>query len=227
MIGFEALSRWRRDDGKAMPPTEFIPVAEESGLILPLGRWAFDAAMRTLADWDRRAGRILPIRMGVNVSPIQIARDDMAAVVTEALATHGLSGDRLMIEITESAIIADPERANRVLEALKLSDAKIAMDDFGTGYSSLAFLQKLPIDVLKIDRSFVTGMLTDRDSLAIVRAVLSLAESLGMSTTAEGIETVELAETLTALGCASGQGFYFSEPLPADEAYAYWERRSA
>jgi diguanylate cyclase (GGDEF)-like protein len=226
-VGFEALARWRHEDGEMIPPTEFIPVAEESGLILPLGRWALDAALRTLAEWDARIGRRLPIRMGVNVSPIQIARDDVARMVVETLAVHGLGGDRLTIEVTESAIIADPERARRVLGALKGVDAKIAMDDFGTGYSSLAYLQKLPIDVLKIDRSFISAMLRDRDSLAIVRAVLSLAESLGMKTTAEGIETAELAETLTALGCSDGQGFYFAEPLSADAALAYWAARSA
>jgi len=227
VVGFEALARWTLDDGTVITPTEFVPVAEESGLILPLGRRVFEMAMQALAEWDRRAGRTLPIRMAVNVSPIQIARDGIIEMVTETLAAHGLSGDRLMIEITESAVIADPDRTNRVLDALKRIDTKIAMDHFGTGYSSLAFLQKLPIDMLKIDRSFVSRMLDDRDSMAIVRAVLSLAESLDMSTTAEGIETVELAETLTALGCVVGQGFHFAEPLPADEAYAYWAERNA
>ena len=118
-----------------------------------------------------------------------------------------------------------PARATRVFDALKSLDATVAMDDFGTGYSSLAYLQRLPIDVLKIDRSFVSGMMVDPDSVAIVRAVLSLAEALGMSTTAEGIETVELATTLATLGCASGQGFYFAKPLEADAALDYWRSR--
>ncbi len=136
-------------------------------------------------------------------------------MVAERAESSGLTGDRLTLELTESSIVQDPARATRVFEALKALDATVAMDDFGTGYSSLAYLQRLPIDVLKIDRSFVSGMMVDPDSVAIVRAVLSLAEALGMSTTAEGIETVELATTLATLGCASGQGFYFAKPLEA------------
>jgi EAL domain-containing protein (putative c-di-GMP-specific phosphodiesterase class I) len=170
-------------------------------------------------------GEQLPIYVGVNLSAIQLARDDIADVVESALRSSGLAGNRLTLELTESSIVQDPARAMRVFEALKALDATVAMDDFGTGYSSLAYLQRLPIDVLKIDKSFVTGMMRDADSVAIVRAVLSLADALGMSTTAEGIETVELATTLAALGCASGQGFYFAKPLEADAALAYWKGR--
>jgi EAL domain-containing protein (putative c-di-GMP-specific phosphodiesterase class I) len=136
-----------------------------------------------------------------------------------------LSGDRLTLELTESAIVQDPRRATKVFDALKALDARVAMDDFGTGYSSLAYLQRLPIDVLKIDRSFVSGMMIDRDSVAIVRAVLSLAEALGMSTTAEGVESRELATTLAALGCVSGQGYFFAKPLAPDEALDFWRSR--
>ncbi|PTQ13551.1 GGDEF-domain containing protein [Sphingomonas oleivorans] len=225
--GFEALARWIHPDHGPIPPSEFIPVAEESGLIVPLGRWALDATARTLAEWDRRTGRVLPVYAGVNVSAVQLQRDDVAAGVAGALGANGLDGSRLTLELTESAIISDPDRAGRVLTALKMLDARIAMDDFGTGYSNLAYLQKLPIDILKIDRSFVTGMLADRDSIAIVRAVLSLADALGMKTTAEGIETVELARTLAALGCSTGQGYYFAKPLSADDALDYLLARAA
>jgi diguanylate cyclase (GGDEF)-like protein len=225
VAGFEALARWNHEDRGEISPTEFIPVAEESGLILQLGRWAMDKAAQTLADWDRRAGETLPLYVGVNLSAIQVARDDIAAVVASALKSSGLSGDRLTLELTESSIVQDPVRATRVFDALKALDATVAMDDFGTGYSSLAYLQRLPIDVLKIDKSFVSGMMVDPDAVAIVRAVLSLAEALGMSTTAEGIETVELATTLATLGCASGQGFYFAKPLEADAALEYWKAR--
>ena len=225
VAGFEALARWNHADRGEISPVEFIPVAEESGLILSLGRWALDKAANTLADWDRAAGEQLPIYLSVNMSAIQIARVDVAAVVGSALRSSGLSGARLSLELTESAIVQDPQRAGRVLDALKALDATVAMDDFGTGYSSLAYLQRLPIDVLKIDRSFISGMMDDRDSVAIVRAVLSLAEALGMSTTAEGIETVELARTLAALGCDSGQGFYFARPLAPDAALDYWRSR--
>ncbi len=225
VAGFEALARWNHEDRGEISPTEFIPVAEESGLILQLGRWAMDTATRTLAEWDRRSGETLPLYVGVNLSAIQVARDNIADVVASALRSSGLSGERLSLELTESSIVQDPARATRVFDALKSLDATVAMDDFGTGYSSLAYLQRLPIDVLKIDRSFVSGMMVDPDSVAIVRAVLSLAEALGMSTTAEGIETVELATTLATLGCASGQGFYFARPLAADAALEYWKSR--
>ena len=223
--GFEALARWHHDDRGEISPTEFIPVAEESGLILQLGRWAMDKAVATLAGWDRDAGERLPVYVGVNLSAIQVARDDVAGMVDEALKTHGVDGQRLTLELTESSIVNDPVRAMRVFEALKGLDATVAMDDFGTGYSSLAYLQRLPIDILKIDRSFVSGMLGDSDSVAIVRAILSLADALNMSTIAEGVESVELATTLSALGCVSGQGFYFSKPLEADAALAYWKGR--
>ncbi len=223
--GYEALARWTHEDRGEISPNEFIPVAEESGLILHLGRWAMDKAAHTLAGWDAQVGEPLPVYVAVNLSAIQVARDNIADVVSSALRSSGLSGNRLTLELTESSIVQDPGRAQRVFEALKALDATVAMDDFGTGYSSLAYLQRLPIDVLKIDRSFVTGMMGDADSVAIVRAVLSLADALGMSTTAEGVETVELATTLAALGCASGQGYYFAKPLQADAAMEYWKSR--
>ena len=223
--GFEALARWTHPDRGEISPSEFIPVAEESGMILQLGRWAMDKATRTLADWDQDNGAQLPLYVAVNLSAIQVARDDIAGVVGSALRSSGLSGERLTLELTESSIVQDPGRATRVFDALKALDATVAMDDFGTGYSSLAYLQRLPIDVLKIDKSFVSGMMVDPDAVAIVRAVLSLAEALGMSTTAEGIETVELATTLATLGCSSGQGFYFARPLEAEAALDYWKSR--
>ena len=227
VAGFEALARWTHEDRGEISPSEFIPVAEESGLILQLGRWAMDRAAQTLADWDKQIGQSLPLYVGVNLSAIQVARDNIAAMVEESLRSSGLAGNRMTLELTESSIVQDPARATRVFEALKALDATVAMDDFGTGYSSLAYLQRLPIDVLKIDKSFVSGMMVDPDAVAIVRAVLSLAEALGMSTTAEGIETVELATTLATLGCASGQGFYFAKPLEADAALEYWKSRRA
>ena len=225
VAGFEALARWTHPDRGEISPAEFIPVAEESGLILQLGRWAMDTATHKLAEWDEQAGEKLPLYVGVNLSAIQVARDDVAGLVAEALRSSGLTGDRLILELTESSIIQDPARATRVFDALKALDTTVAMDDFGTGYSSLAYLQRLPIDILKIDKSFVTGMMVDPDAVAIVRAVLSLADALGMSTTAEGIETVELATTLATLGCASGQGFFFARPLEGDGALDYWKAR--
>src|SRR5918996_2117070 len=225
VAGFEALARWDHEDRGEISPTEFIPVAEESGLIMQLGRWAMHKATQTLAGWDKRVGERLPLYVSVNLSAIQVARDDVAGMVESALKSSGLTGDRLTLELTESSIVQDPMRATRVFNALKALDTTLAMDDFGTGYSSLAYLQRLPIDVLKIDKSFVSGMMVDPDAVAIVRAVLSLAEALGMSTTAEGIETVELATTLATLGCASGQGYYFARPLEPEAALDYWKGR--
>ena len=227
IVAFEALARWPGDGGREMPPNNFIPVAEESGLIVPLGRWALRAAAQTLADWDRRAGGHCGIKVAVNISAIQLQRDNVPLLVEQALAESGLSGDRLTLELTESALVGDTDRVAQTMQALKRLGAHLAMDDFGTGYSNLALLQKLPIDVLKMDRSFVTGMLADRDKVAIVRAIMGLAQALGMKTTAEGIETPELAQTLAALGCSYGQGFYYAQPLEEAAAYALLEARNA
>lgn len=220
ITSFEALARWTNEDGVSISPNAFIPVAEESGLIVPLGRWAMEEAARTLAEWDARAGGDCGVKVAVNLSAIQLQRDQIGAMVKAALDAHGVAGSRFTLELTESAIVTDPDRIARTMKALKDLGTTLAMDDFGTGYSNLAYLQKLPIDVLKIDRSFVTGMLADRDKIAIIRAILSLAVALGMETTAEGIETVELARTLAALGCSYGQGYYYSRPVPGDDAYS-------
>jgi EAL domain-containing protein (putative c-di-GMP-specific phosphodiesterase class I) len=221
ITSFEALARWTNEDGIKLSPNDFIPVAEETGLIVPLGRWAMDEAARTIAEWDCRAGGDCGVRVAVNLSAIQLQRDQVPTMVREALDRHGIDGTRLTLELTESAIVTDPDRISRTMKALKDLGTTLAMDDFGTGYSNLAYLQKLPIDLLKIDRSFVSGMLADRDKIAIVRAILSLAQALGMQTTAEGIETNELSQTLAALGCTYGQGFLYARPLEADDAYRY------
>ncbi len=220
IVSFEALARWTDQDGHEHSPTEFIAVAEESGLIVPLGRWAIEEAAETLARWDAANGGPCGVRLAVNLSAIQLQRDAIAPVLQAALDSTGLAGNRFTLELTESAIVSDPDRIAVTMHALKELGTKLAMDDFGTGYSNLASLQKLPIDILKIDRSFVTGMLADRDKVSIVRAILSLAQALGMRTTAEGIETNELAQTLAALGCTYGQGYFYARPLEADAAYA-------
>lgn len=226
VVAFESLARWADGDGVEYLPGEFIPVAEESGLIVPLGRWAIQEAAKTLADWDVRAGGNCGVKLAVNLSAIQLQRDTIAPIVERALSANGLDGSRFTLELTESALISDPDRVAGIMHALKGLGTTLAMDDFGTGYSNLAYLQKLPIDILKIDRSFVTGMLADRDKVAIVRAILSLAQALGMQTTAEGIETNELAQTLAALGCTFGQGYIYARPLEMDAAYALLEGRN-
>ena len=224
VAGFEALARWDNSSGHAVSPTEFIPIAEDSGLIVPLGQWAIGKAAEVLAEWDKQNGAIVDAYFSVNVSAIQLVRDDVAGVVRQALAKHKIGGERLMIELTESAIIGDPDLALSVLSELKALDARVAMDDFGTGYSNLAYLQRLPIDVLKIDRSFVEHMVDDRDKVAIVRTIQSLAEVLGMKTTAEGVETTDQARLLSALGCDFGQGFLFARPMDSKAALDYWRQ---
>jgi diguanylate cyclase (GGDEF)-like protein len=225
VAGFEALARWDTSSGHSVSPTEFIPIAEDSGLIVPLGQWAIGKAAAVLADWDKQnGGGIVDCYFSVNVSAIQLVRDDVAAVVRQALESQKIGGERLMIELTESAIIGDPDLALSVLSELKALDARVAMDDFGTGYSNLAYLQRLPIDVLKIDRSFVEHMVDDRDKVAIVRTIQSLAEVLGMRTTAEGVETADQARLLSALGCDFGQGFLFARPMDGKDALDYWRQ---
>lgn len=219
--GFEALARWNHPTLGMVSPLDFIPVAEESGLIVPLGRWALEKAARTIARWEGDMGDDLPIKVSVNLSAVQLLRDDVPKAVEHAIRSAGIDGNRLTLELTESAFVDDPDGARRVLEALKALNTNLAMDDFGTGYSNLAYLQKLPIDVLKIDRSFVSDMLANRDNRAIVSTILSLASALGMKTTAEGIECAAVSAELKGLGCTNGQGYYFARPLTAEAAYSF------
>ena len=225
ITGFEALARWQDEELGFVSPAEFIPVAEESGLITALGRWATYEAAQALSRWDAKFGQVLPVGINVNLSPIQMARDDVASMFEEALRYSGVAGNRLTAEITESAIVADPDKARKLLVALKDLQMPIAMDDFGTGFSNLASLHSLPIDILKIDRSFVTSMLEDHDKRVIVRTILSLAESLNLRVTAEGIETQQLADALQQMGCWQGQGYYFAKAMTEAEAYDYWRAR--
>ena len=220
IVGFEALSRWNHPDRGFISPAEFIPVAEDCGLVVPLGRWALEEACETLRRWDVQAGETLPIKFNINVSAVQFARDDIPKMVAQTLRASKIPAERIVLELTESVVVSDPARAAKVMHDLRNLNVSLAMDDFGTGYSNLAYLQQLPIDVLKIDRSFVTSMLDDKDKVSIVRAILSLATALGMETTAEGIESLELYNTLAALGCTYGQGYYMAAPLPAKEALA-------
>jgi Amt family ammonium transporter len=219
LAGFEALARWNHPERGVISPVDFIPVAEDSGLIVPLGRWALAAACQQLAEWRGRFGMAARhLCMGVNVSGIQLARDDVVEAVQMALDEAKLPGNTLKVELTESSIVENPERSKEIFAELKALKASIAMDDFGTGYSSLSYLQTLPIDTLKIDRSFVMAMLKSEDSYKIVKAIMSLASNLGMKTVAEGVEQIEQAVRLHSLGCTVAQGFYFSEPMSAKDA---------
>jgi EAL domain-containing protein (putative c-di-GMP-specific phosphodiesterase class I) len=210
--GVEALMRWTPAGGKSVSPTQFIPVAEETGLIVPLGEWALRHACAAALGWRRAGGKHLTL--GVNVSMAQL-QGDFYSTVVRALASTGFPAGSLEFELTESTLISDMDRAHHVCSRLKKLGARVAIDDFGTGYSSLMYLSRLPVDRLKIDRSFVHGMSTDRHSSTIVSAVISLGHSLGMDVLAEGVETEAELAALAAMGCDQAQGYVFSRAVTA------------
>jgi len=215
IIGTEALLRWFHPEKGAIPPSEIIPIAEASGLILPLGRWVLYEACRQNRAWQQ-AG-LPPIRMAVNLSAAQFQQSELVAMVADALATTGLDAHDLELEITESLLMTDVDYAINVLEQLCKLGISIALDDFGTGYSSLSYLKRFPLHYLKIDRSFINGVPEDENDAAIVRAIVALAQSLHLDVIAEGVETQAQAHYLPEIGCSTFQGYYFSRPVPAAE----------
>ncbi len=212
----EALVRWQHPTNGMIMPDEFIPIAEETGLVVPLGEWVLREACRQTQAWRTDHPELAHLGVSVNLSGRQIAQPDLLAVVANVLADSGLPPARLVLEITESVLMADAEHAITVLRSLKNLGVRFSIDDFGTGYSSLSYLKKFPVDILKIDRSFVDGLGVDDDDSAIVRATIDLAHSLGLNTVAEGTETPGQVRALTALGCDKAQGYLFSPPQPAD-----------
>jgi diguanylate cyclase (GGDEF)-like protein len=220
LLGFEALMRWRHPKRGLVPPSVFIPLAEESGLIVSLGAWALLVACRDAARWPGS------LRVAVNVSAHQFERSPLELHVLEALERSGLRADRLEIELTESALLQDNHRAIDLLTRLRALGVRIALDDFGTGFSSLAYLRRLPLDQLKIDRAFIADLDHPRvgeKARAIVSAIHDLARALGLHTVAEGIETAEQQQVLAELGCSLGQGFLFAQALPRDATQAFVE----
>jgi EAL domain-containing protein (putative c-di-GMP-specific phosphodiesterase class I) len=211
LLGMEALVRWQHPRRGLVLPGEFIALAEESGLVLPMGRWVLEAACRQLRAW-RDAG-LAPPRCSVNVSARQFAHPTLVDEVRSALAAAGLDADALEIEVTESSLMADPDRAQQSLKRLQALGVHIAVDDFGTGHSSLAYLKRFPAQTLKIDRSFVSGLPLDRDDAAITRAVIVLAHSLDMRVVAEGVETSSQLSFLVEAGCDEVQGFLLGRPM--------------
>jgi diguanylate cyclase (GGDEF)-like protein len=209
--GYEALLRWRHPERGLIPPAVFVPVAEETGLIIPIGAWVIETACREIA---RRSS---DLRLAVNLSPIQFNSPHLADTIRQALATSGLEARRLEVEITESTLMQRDNVTIGLLSELRAMGVKIAMDDFGTGYSSLSYLHTYPINCIKIDRSFVKTLGENASAAAIVGAITNLARALGMTTTAEGVETRAQLEQLAANGCTEVQGYYFSAPRPADE----------
>ena len=223
--GVEALVRWRHPQRGIVPPIEFIEIAEETGLIGALGAFVLDTACRQLVAWQRQLGAAAPRLMSVNLSRAQLAEPTIAAQVAAALAASGLAPACLQLEVTESMAAQDQDLQSR-LHALKALGLSLALDDFGTGYSSLSSLHQLPIDVVKIDRSFVCQAETSAHHRVLIEATVRVARSLGMRTVAEGIETAGQAAVLAALQCDKGQGYLYARPLAADDATA-WLRQAA
>ena len=211
--GVEALVRWRTEDGELIPPNEFIPLAEELGLIEAIGDWVVDEIVRQDQQW-RREG--LTLEMGFNLSPKQFWQPDLAERILARLHERHMDPRKVVLEVTETSAMRDPDRARSILSDLHAHGLRLALDDFGTGYSSLWRLKNLPVDVLKIDRSFVSRVDADSQAAKIVAAFIQLGQGLGMTTLAEGIETEGEWRFLAEQGCELGQGFYFSRPVPAD-----------
>jgi EAL domain-containing protein (putative c-di-GMP-specific phosphodiesterase class I) len=209
--GFEALIRWNHPGRGLVSPATFIPLAEEIGFIVPLGEWVIREACATASRWPGDS------RVAINISAVQFHNPGLMQVIMSALATSGLHPTRLEIEITETVLLQNKETTLAVLHQLRELGVRIALDDFGTGYSSLTYLQSFPFDKIKIDRSFVKDITENAGSLNIVRAVAALASGMGMTATAEGVETREQLDSVTSEGCTEMQGYLFSKPLPARE----------
>ncbi|MEG4442685.1 EAL domain-containing protein [Microcoleus sp. AT9_B5] len=220
IVGFEALVRWRHPTRGLVSPSEFIPVAERTGLIVALGEWVLSEAVACLSKWKLQFPDNLPLNMSVNLSGLQLFAPNLLPLLDSLLRVHNLNGEFLKLEITESVLMENAEAAAGVLELLKARQVKVCLDDFGTGYSNLSYLQLLPIDTLKIDRSFVCSVEEGGKNLTLLEAILNLASSLELEATAEGVETQEQLIILRSLGCHSYQGYFFSRPLEEEGAVA-------
>jgi EAL domain-containing protein (putative c-di-GMP-specific phosphodiesterase class I) len=218
MRGVEALIRWIEPDGTMIPPNDFIPLAEELGLIELIGDWVVRELVYQAQAWRELD---MNLEIGFNLSPRQFWQPDLAERVIERIVAGGIEPAQILVEITESSAMMDPDRAQEILWSLHRSGLRIAIDDFGTGYSSLSRLREMPVDVLKIDRSFVAGAHEDPQAASIVGAFLDLARGLGMTTLAEGIETEGELNFLRERGCELGQGYLFAKPVPPEEIIAF------
>ena len=222
ITGMEALVRWQHPDSGLVPPSQFITIAEETGLIVPIGAWVLDTACATQSAWNELG---LPrITMSVNLSPRQFLYGDLVRDIERLIAKPGHAADSLKLEITEGMVMQNPKRAILLIRTLKEMGLKIAIDDFGTGYSSLAYLRRFPIDTLKIDRSFILDTPADSGAVAITQAIIAMAHNLGLDVTAEGVETAEQFEFLLQHGCDQMQGYYFSPPLDVEAAGALLQK---
>jgi diguanylate cyclase len=216
--GFEALVRWHHPRHGLVPPAEFIPLAEETGTVTEIGRWVLRQAVRQGTVWSRETGE--PLRMAVNLSPRQLADSDVTAEVVAALDESGFPAGQLTLEVTEGVLVRDVDRVVGQLEELRALGVRVAIDDFGTGFSGLSYLRKLPADIIKIDRSFVSDLPAGRSAATLIASIVELARTLGLDVVAEGVETDEQRQVLQAMECGSAQGYFFSRPEPAERAGA-------
>ena len=216
--GLEVLTRWQQPDLGLISPDEFIPVAERTGLIIPLTLWVLKQSLLQCRTW-REIG--IDIGVAVNLSMWNLDAQELPTQISSLLENTGIPADRLELEITESAIMGDPQRAIRTLSLIRDLGVRFAIDDFGTGYSSLAYLKKLPVSSIKIDKSFVRNMEHDRDNAIIVRSIIDLGHNLGLKVVAEGVETQEAQDMLRSFDCDEMQGYYYSRPIPADAVTKY------
>jgi EAL domain-containing protein (putative c-di-GMP-specific phosphodiesterase class I) len=214
VVGCEALMRWNRPEAGNVPPEIFIDVAEMTGQIDPLTRFAFHRALRQLGEWPKNLG---PVGVAVNVTPSIIRNPELVEAIRSAAGLWSVPLERLTVEVTENALMVDRERSHRVLTELRELGVRVSIDDFGTGYSSLSYLKQVPADELKIDKSFVMNMLADEADARIVAQVVALGHSFGLEVVAEGVESAEVAARLGAMGCDYAQGFHYAKPLPPQD----------
>ncbi len=226
VVGVEALLRWEHPERGLVPPLEFVPLAEESGLIVPFGRWVLEHALEQLAVWQTSLGILAPLRVAVNVSARQVVDDDLPRLISELIERFSVHSSQLVLEFTESILLDETEACAEVLHDLRKLGVRLALDDFGTGYSSLAYLRRLPFDALKLDRSFISGLANTVTDAQITAAIVEMARALEMTVVAEGVEEADQLECLRRLGCHFAQGFYFSPGLPADELTTLLRRAS-
>jgi diguanylate cyclase (GGDEF)-like protein len=213
MVSAEALLRWQHPERGLVSPVEFIPIAEETGLIVPIGAWVLEQACRQLVGWQRTRSAMT---VAVNVSVRQMLAPDIAGLVESVLLATGARPQDLCLELTESVFMEDVDYFERTLASLKGLGVRLSIDDFGTGYSSLSYLKRFPVDAVKVDREFVDGLGTDPNDTALVAAILAMADALGLEVTAEGVETHDQLANLQRLHCRLAQGFYLARPMPAD-----------
>jgi EAL domain-containing protein (putative c-di-GMP-specific phosphodiesterase class I) len=218
ITGFESLVRWNHPTRGLVGPAEFIPAAEESGLIVPLGEWVLRKALEQHREWRRKG--LTSGRVTVNISPRQFQQRELTSLIADCVRAYGCRPGDLELELTESLVMREVDASLRTLHELKAMGVSISLDDFGTGYSSLNYLKRFPIDSLKIDRSFIRDINDDTFDKAISEAIVTLAGSLKVRVIGEGVETREQLETLRVIGCDEAQGFLFSRPVPADQATA-------